>query len=98
MKPPKPTPAALVFPLYAQKKLRLSLEEKQAARALIRKHGNEPAMREVFNLIERATFRLQGEGIAPGATAHEQGQAYGALYVYGLLRAVLEGSEGENEE
>jgi len=101
-KKPKPPPI-IVFPLFGQKGDKgLTSEqlvaEKKAQRALIRRHGANPGVRAMFNMVERVAARLQRDGTSPGATAHDAGQAYGAGYVAQILRAVLEGSEAEEED
>jgi len=83
------TPAILCAPLFGQD-FHLSHEERQAARKLVYQNRHDPALKALFNLLERSAYRLQGEGVQAGATAHDQGQACGALYVYGLARAWLE--------
>ena len=91
------TPPTLVFPLFGGSP-KLSQEELQAQQKIVRHHSNNPGVRALFNLIERTAYRLQGEGIQPEATAHDQGQAYGAGYIYGLARTWLEGTEHKPEE
>jgi len=87
----------LVFPLFGNVP-KLTQDELKAQQTLVRHHSNNPGVRALFNLIERTAFRLQGEGVSPEATAHDQGQAYGATYIYGLARTWLEGTEDEPEE
>jgi hypothetical protein len=91
------TPPVLIYPLF-QGPAHFDAEEKRTARDILRKHSNNPGVRALFNLIERATFRLQADAIQPESGPHQQGQAYGALYTYGLARAWLEGLEDEIEE
>jgi hypothetical protein len=88
---------ALLYPLF-HGPAHLDAEDKREARNLLRKHSNNPGVRALFNLIERTTFRLQADAIQPESGPHQQGQAYGALYVYGLARTWLEGTEDEIEE
>lgn len=59
---------------------------------------HDPAVQALYNLIERSAFRLQGEGIMPGATAHDQGQACGALHVASVARTWLEIEPQKDEE
>jgi hypothetical protein len=91
------TQPPLCFPLFGGPP-RLTPEQLKAQQQLVRHHSNNPGLRALFNLIERQAFRLQGEGILPDATAHEQGQAYGATYIYGIARTWLEGTEEEEED
>lgn len=79
----------LCAPLYGQK-FHLTPEERAAARKLVFENRHDPAVRALFELIERKAFSLQAEGVQAGATAHDQGQACGALYLYQLARAWLE--------
>lgn len=101
-KPPAPPPV-IVFPLYRQqRKTGLDeeemLAEQKRQRKVIRDHGSHPGVRAMFNMVERVAARLQADGIGPEADRHAQGQAYGAGYVYNVLRTVLEGTEEEDEE
>lgn len=100
---PESSPPIIVFPLYPQPKLKGLKPEELAAerkrqRAIIRKESTNPGVRAMFNMVERVAARLQKSGIEPDATPHQAGQAYGAGYVYELLRTVLEGTEEEDEE
>lgn len=90
-------PPVLLGPLYGQK-LVLSAQERRQHRRLVWENRNDPAVIALFNLLERSTFNLQGMGIAPGSTPHDQGQACGALEVYGRLRTWLECEEKQPEE
>lgn len=90
-------PSTLLYPLF-NGPAHLTPEEKLKERETLRKHSNNPGVRALFNLIERTAFRLQSGGIQPDADKHEQGQAYGAVYVYGIARAWLEGTEEDPEE
>lgn len=90
MKKPEPTPAVILCtPLYGQR-MHLTPEERAAARKLVYDNRNDPAVKALFNLIERKAFDMQRAGIEAGATAHDQGQACGALYAYQVARAWLE--------
>lgn len=101
-KPPAPPPV-IVFPLFRQqRKTGLGEEElvaeRKRQRRLIRENSSNPGVRAMFNMVERVAARLQADGIGPEADRHAQGQAYGAGYVYNVLRTVLEGTEEEDEE
>lgn len=86
----KKTPEVILLsPLFGQR-LTMTPEERQAARKLVFENRRDPAVKALFNLLERTTFRMQSEGVAAGATPHDQGQACGALHVYGLARTWLE--------
>jgi hypothetical protein len=90
MKKPESTPAVILCtPLYGQR-MHLTPEERKAARELVYRSRNDPAVKALFNLIERKAFDMQRAGIEAGATAHDQGQACGALYAYQVARAWLE--------
>lgn len=86
----EPTPAVILCtPLYGQR-MHLTPEERAAARKLVYDNRNDPAVKALFNLIERKAFDMQRAGIEAEATAHDQGQACGALYTYQVARAWLE--------
>jgi hypothetical protein len=87
----------LCAPLYGQK-LHLTAEERAKARDLVFKNRHDPAVKALFNLIERKAFDMQRAGIEAGATAHDQGQACGALYVYQIARAWLESAPAQPEQ
>lgn len=96
-------PPVIVFPLFAQqRKTQLSEEEliaeRKRQRKVIRENSGNPGLRAMFNMVERLAARLGVDGIQPEADRHAQGQACGAAYVYNVLRAVLEGTEEEDEE
>jgi hypothetical protein len=84
-------------PLFGQS-FHLSAEERQKARKLVFENRHDPAVRALYNLIERSAFRLQGEGIMAGSTAHDQGQACGALHVASVARTWLEVEPPKTEE
>lgn len=79
----------LLSPLFSQR-FNLTPEERQAARKLVYQNRNDPAVQALFNMLERSAFRMQSEGVSRDSTPHDQGQACGALYVYGLARTWLE--------
>jgi hypothetical protein len=86
----EPAPAVILCtPLYGQR-MHLTPEERAAARKLVYDNRNDPAVKALFNLIERKAFDMQRAGIEAEATAHDQGQACGALYTYQVARAWLE--------
>lgn len=87
----------LCAPLYGQA-FHLTPEERSAERELLYKNRLDPAVKALFNLIERKAFEMQGNGVQADATAHDQGQACGALYLYGLARAWLESVPKREEE
>lgn len=82
-------PVILCSPLFGQK-FHLTQEERAAARKLVFENRQDPAVKALFNLIERKAFSMQADGVQADATAHDQGQACGALYLYQLTRAWLE--------
>lgn len=93
----------IVFPLFGQQRKTEMDEEKLVAerkrqRKVIRENSGNAGVRAMFNMVERVAARLQADGIAPEADRHVQGQAYGAGYVYNVLRTVLEGMEEDEEE
>jgi hypothetical protein len=92
------TNRTIVFPLFRQPDLAGMTEGEVLAyrreqREIIRRERENPGVQGMFNLVERVAARLQAAGVEPGAGAHEQGQAFGAGYLYEVLRGVLEGSE-----
>jgi hypothetical protein len=76
-------------PLFGQS-FHLTPEDRVKARKLVHENRHDPAVKALFNLIERKAFDMQRAGIEAGATAHDQGQACGALYLYQVARAWLE--------
>lgn len=94
---------SIVFPLFRQPDLSAMTEEEVLAwrrqqRETIRRERENPGVQAMFNLCERVTARLQSAGVVPAATAHEQGQAFGAGHLYSVLREVLEGQEEAEPE
>jgi len=87
----------LCAPLYGQAFHRTP-EERAAERELVHKNRLDPAVKALFNLIERKAFEMQGAGVEAAATAHDQGQACGALYLYQLARAWLESPPAKRED
>lgn len=84
------TPAVILCsPLFGQK-FALSTEERQKDRKLVFENRHDPAVQALFNLIEREAFSMQASGVQANATAHDQGQACGALYLYQVARAWLD--------
>lgn len=94
--PETPT-VILCAPLYGQAFHR-TLEERRAERELVHQNRLDPAVVALFNLIERKTFEMQTSGVQADATAHDQGQACGALYLYNLVRAWLESAPAKRED
>lgn len=92
-----PPPPVLLCPLFGQA-FHLSSEARQKARKIVYENRHDPAVQALYNLIERSAFRLQGEGIMSGATAHDQGQACGALHVASVARTWLEVEPPKAEE
>lgn len=92
----------MVFPLFDQGKPVIDQEtlvrEKRKARALIRDNAKNPGVREMFNMMERLAAKLTQAGISPGSTPHDQGQAYGAIYVMNVIRTCLEADENVSGE
>ena len=79
----------LCSPLFGQK-FHLSTEERQKNRKLVFENRLDPAVQALFNLIERKAFSMQASGVQADATAHDQGQACGALDLYQVVRAWLD--------
>jgi hypothetical protein len=94
---PETPPVIICAPLYGQT-FHLTPEERAKARELVFKNRQDPAVKALFNLIERKAFDMQRSGIEAGATAHDQGQACGALYLYQIARAWLESAPTQREE
>ena len=90
-------PVTLCAPLYGQA-FHLTPDERRAERELLYKNRLDPAVKALFNLIERKAFEMQGHGVQADATAHDQGQACGALYLYGLARVWLESAPAKRED
>lgn len=91
-------PQIILFaPLYGQP-MAVSTEDRRKARKVVFENRNDPAVKHLFNMIERAVFRMQGEGVAAGSTTHDQGQACGALHIYGLARTWLEQPPPKEEQ
>ncbi len=90
-------PVILCAPLYGQAFHRTP-EERAAERELVHQNRLDPAVKALFNLIERKTFEMQANGVQADATAHDQGQACGALYLYQLARAWLESPPAKRED
>ena len=87
----------LCTPLYGQK-MHLTQEERAAARKNVFNNRLDPAIKDLFNLIERKAFDMQRAGIEAGSTPHDQGQACGALYLYQVARAWLESEPAKPEQ
>jgi hypothetical protein len=94
---PETPPVIICAPLYGQA-FHLTPEDRAKARELVFKNRQDPAVKALFNLIERKAFDMQRSGIEAGATAHDQGQACGALYLYQIARAWLESAPTQREE
>jgi hypothetical protein len=90
-------PVILCAPLYGQAFHRTP-EERRAERELVHQNRLDPAVIALFNLIERKTFEMQASGVQADATAHDQGQACGVLYLYQLARAWLESPPAKRED
>ena len=90
-------PVILCAPLYGQA-FHLTPEERAKARKQVFENRQDPAVKALFNLIERKAFDMQRAGIEAGATAHDQGQACGALYLYQIARAWLESAPAQRED
>lgn len=90
-------PFLVVYPFGVEASPKLSREEIDAERALVRQAAEHPALRALVRMIERRTHKLQATAIQPDATDHERGQAYGAGVIYTIARAWLE-AEPEREE
>jgi len=93
---PEAPPVILCAPLYGQAFHRTP-EERRAERELVHQNRLDPAVKALFNLLERKTFEMQTTGVQADATAHDQGQACGALYLYQLARAWLESPPAKQE-
>jgi hypothetical protein len=92
------TPSVILCaPLYGQNFHRTP-EERRAERDLVHRSRLDPAVKALFNLIERKAFEMQSNGVQADATTHDQGQACGALYLYQLTRAWLESPPAKSED
>ena len=94
---PDTPPVVICAPLYGQT-FNLTPEDRAKARELVFKNRHDPAVKALFNLIERKAFGMQAEGVQHDATSHDQGQACGALYLYQLARAWLESAPTQRED
>ena len=94
---PDTTNVILCAPLYGQAFYRTP-EERRAERELVHQNRLDPAVKALFNLIERKAFEMQAAGVQAEATAHDQGQACGALYLYQIARAWLEAPPAKRED
>ena len=94
---PDTTNVILCAPLYGQAFHRTP-EERRAERELVHQNRLDPAVKALFNLIERKAFEMQAAGVQAEATAHDQGQACGALYFYQIARAWLEAPPAKRED
>lgn len=93
---PDTAPVIICSPLYGQA-FHLTPEDRAKARKLVFQNRQDPAVKELFNLIERKAFSMQAEGVQHDATQHDQGQACGALYLYQIARAWLESEPAKPE-
>lgn len=67
-------------------------------RELVRMHWNNEGVRAVIELLEMRTAMKQRAGVAPGAGAHEQGQAFALDEAIGMLRQVRMSVEAMSDE
>jgi hypothetical protein len=63
----------------------------------VRKHWNEPGLQAAIALMEVRAARLQKNAIMKGAGEYEQGQAFGAGQMVGLMREVVSTEEEKVE-
>jgi len=94
---PESAPVILCAPLYGQT-FHLTPEQRAQERKHVYENRQDPAVKALFNLIERKAFDMQRAGIEAVATAHDQGQACGALYLYQIARAWLESAPATAEQ
>jgi len=101
-KTPKPAgPPVILFPLHGVEHVQALTDKEEVAqlrewRMELRRNFNHAAVKAVASAsIELATARLARDAIAPGATAHDQGQAYGAGEMLESIRFVVTGQEEE---
>ena len=87
----------LCAPLFGQA-FQLTREDREKARKLVFENRHDAAVQALFNLIERKAFSMQAEGVQHDATAHDQGQACGALYLYQLTRTWLESAPTQRDD
>lgn len=90
-------PVIICSPLFGQN-FNLAREDRETARKLVFENRHDPAVKALFNLIERKAFSMQVEGVQHDATAHDQGQACGALYLYQLARTWLESAPTQRDD
>lgn len=90
-------PVILCAPLFGQA-FHLTPDERAKARKLVFASRNDPALKALYDLIERSAYRMQAEGVMAGATAHDQGQACGALHLCNVARTWLEVAPPQAEE
>jgi hypothetical protein len=64
-----------------------------ALREMVRKHWNDDGVKAVVALLEMRAARLQGQGLMPGATAHDAGQGYEAGQCVAFLRMIFNSEE-----
>jgi hypothetical protein len=62
-------------------------------RERVRKHWQDDGVQAVVALLEMRAARLQGDGLRPGATAHDAGQGYEAGQCVMFLRMIYNSEE-----
>ena len=87
----------LCAPLYGQA-FHLTPAERAQARKLVYANRHDPAIKALYDLIERSAYRMQAEGVMADSTAHDQGQACGALHLCNVARTWLEVAPPQAEE
>lgn len=91
-------PPVILFPLHGCAPGGTQTEEQvtkrlKELREEVRRNWTSAGVRAVVALIEMRGAMLQRAAILPGAGPHDQGQAYGAQELLGMLQQVLVSEE-----
>lgn len=95
------TPPIILFPLNGTTSeielTRAQAREKmRQTRQTLRQYWESDGVKAVVTLLEISASAMLRDAISPGATLHDQGQAYGASRCVELLRAVMTSEETED--
>jgi len=100
---PKTETAApvLLYPLHGCQDVQMMTAEERvrALRVLrndLRKHWNHPGVKALVGVLEFTTHAMTQDAIAPGATVHQQGQAWAGSRMLASLRAIVTGEEDDS--